>query len=98
MGAFGNYHHNPKLETDFSQLRTVSVIANFNTNGKIRPEYFRLVNPDQSEETFKIDFIKYTRDYDNPSRILFCCLYKNYGRQFEVGLMFYVMECIWTII
>ena len=98
MGAFGNYPHNPKPEIDFSQLKTVSVIATFNIEGKIRPDYFRMVNPDQSEETFKIDAIKYTRDIVNPSRIiLFCCLYNNYGRQLEVNLVFYVRECRWVI-
>lgn len=95
MGAFGNYHYNPKPEIDFSQLRTVLVVANFNTEGKFKPEYFRVVNSDQSESTFKIDVIKYIREYHN--RILFCCLYSNYGRQHEVSLVFYVSERVWVI-
>ena len=96
--AFGNYPHNPKPEIDFSQLRTVPVIATFNTEGKIRPDYFSCTNPDQSIEKFKIETIKYTREYDNPNRILFCCIYKNYSKRHEVNLVFYVMERKWIII
>jgi thiamine pyrophosphokinase len=96
MFSYSVHHYNPKPETDFSQLRTVSVVANFNTIGKFKPEYFRVVNSDQSEATFKIDAIKYTREYDN--RILFCCLYSNHGKQLEVGLMFYINECVWVIV
>jgi hypothetical protein len=95
MGAFGNYPYNPKPETDFSKLRTVSVIANFNTEGKFIPIYFRYVNPDESEQTIKIDAIKFTRE--KADRILFCCLFTNYGRQQEVILTFYIKECIWVI-
>lgn len=95
MGAFGNHHYNTKPVTDFTKLRTVSVIANFNTEGKFIPLYFRIVNPDQSEQTFKIDSVKFTREYDN--RILFCCLFTNHNQQQEVNLTFYVMECVWTI-
>jgi hypothetical protein len=95
MGAFGNYPYNPKPETDFSKLRTVSVIANFNTEGKFIPIYFRLVNPDQSEDTIKIDAIRFIREKSDS--ILFCCLYTSYGRQQEVLLRFYIKECRWTI-
>lgn len=95
MGAFGNYPHIEKPKIDFSQLNTVSVIANFNPEGKIKPEYFKFVNADQSEKTIKIDSIKYTKEYDN--RISFCCIYTIYGKQREVMLTFYVAECIWVI-
>lgn len=96
MGAFGNYYYNPKLEIDFSQLKTVSVITNFNAEGRFKPEYFRVINPDQSETTFKIDTVKFTREYDN--RILFCCVYTNNRRQCEIILIFYVLECCWVIV
>jgi hypothetical protein len=95
MGAFGNYSYNPKPKTDFSQLRTIPVIATFNAEGKIRPDYFRITNTDQSVDTYKIDTVKYTKDYDN--RIVFYCLFTNGKRQQEVNLVFYVMECIWTV-
>lgn len=95
MGAFGNYHHNPKPVTDFTKLRTVPVIANFNTEGKIRPEYFRVVNPDQSEKTYKIDAVKVSKV--NGNVISFICLFTNYGKQREVLLKFYVEESKWTV-
>lgn len=95
MGAFGNYSYNPKPETDFSKLKTVSVIANFNTEGKFIPVYFKYINPDKSEQTIKIDTVKFTRDKGD--YISFCCLFTNHSRQQEVVLTFYVMECIWII-
>ena len=95
MGAFGNYSYSPKPVTDFTKLKTVSVIANFNTEGKFIPVYFRTIHPDQSEKTIKIDAVKFTRDKGNC--ISFYCLFNNHGRQQEVILTFYVMECIWTI-
>lgn len=94
---FGNYHHNPKSEIDFSKLRTVSVIANFNINGDIRPEYFRIVNPDHTEETFKVEFVKLTKIIHCPSRILFRCCYTNHNKYREIDLVYYVNECVWTI-
>jgi hypothetical protein len=97
MGAFGNYSYNPKQEVDFSLLKTIPVVTTFNKEGKIRPDYFRLVNPDQSEETIKINAIKYTKEYNKPIRILFRCICNIYGRQFEVNLVFYVNECKWIV-
>lgn len=95
--AFGNYPYNPKPVIDFDKLNAVPVVATFNTDGKIRPDYFGYTNPDEFMEKFKVEAIKYTREYDNPCRILFCCVYSNYGRQLEVNLVFYVMECMWII-
>lgn len=98
MGAFGNYPYNPKLETDFSQLKTISVIANFNTEGNFKPEYFHVVNSDQSETTYKIETVKFTREYDNPYRILFCCMFNNNCWQQEINLVYYVMKCRWVAV
>jgi hypothetical protein len=95
--AFGNYPHNPKQIIDFDKLHVVPVVTTFNTEGKIRPDYFGFTNPDGSVEKFKIETVKYTREYDNPSRILFCCSYKNYGKLYEVNLVYYIRECRWTI-
>ena len=95
MGAFGNYPYNPKPVIDFDKLNTVSVIVNFNVGGKIKPEYFRYINSDESEQTIKIDTVKFTRD--KGERISFCCMFTNHGRQQEVILTFYVIECIWII-
>lgn len=95
--AFGSYPYNPKPVTDFTKLRTVPVIATFNTQGKIRPDYFCYTNLDESMERFKIASVKYTKEYDSPSRILFYCIYRNYGKLYEVNLVFYVIECRWII-
>jgi len=94
---FGFYPHNPKPEIDLSQLRTVSVIANFNVNGDIRPECFRIVNPDQTEDTFKVEFVKLTKILHCPSRILFRCCYTNNNKHCEIDLVYYVDQCVWII-
>jgi hypothetical protein len=95
--AYGNYSYNNNKQIDFSQLRSVPVIATFNTEGKIRPDYFGYTNPDESVEKLKIKSIKYTREYNHPARMLFCCVYNNYGKQHEASLMFYVDEYMWVL-
>jgi hypothetical protein len=95
MGAFGNYNCDTKTAIDFSNMNTVTVMTNFNTIGKFVPVLFRIINPDTSEETVKVDSIKYTKELSN--RISFCCLCSNGNRQHEVILTFYIMECVWII-
>jgi len=95
MSAFGNYNYNPKTKIDFTQLNIVTVITNFAKDSKFVPVLFRNVNPDASEETVRIDKVKYIKELDN--RIVFCCLVNNGKRQQEIMLTFYVMECVWVL-
>jgi hypothetical protein len=95
MGAFGNYSYNPKPKIDFSKLNTVSVIVNFNAERKFVPIYFRYIYPDESEQTIKIDTIKFTKDKGDS--ISFRCLFTNHEMRQEVILTFYVAECVWII-
>ena len=85
----------PKHFIDYNKCTPVTVMVNFAPNGKMLPIYIRWTYPDQSEETIKIDAIKFTRDKGDC--ISFYCLFNNHGRQQEVILTFYVMECRWVV-
>jgi hypothetical protein len=93
--AFGNYSYNPKPKIDFSKLKAVDVNVVFNTLGEMKPLSFRYVLPDESIDIYKKEIIKFTRDKGD--RISFYCMITNHGRQQEVILTFYVMECIWVV-
>jgi hypothetical protein len=95
MGAFGNYPAPKKFEIDYSKNRPIEVIASFNIEGKFIPLYFKYVAEDQTAYKYKIDAIKYTRDYDRST--LFCCLYTNNGKQYELLLSYWHNEHLWTI-
>jgi hypothetical protein len=95
MGAFGNYPTPHKFQIDFTRNRPVEVIANFNTEGKYIPIYFKYVTDDQEQHIYKIDAIKYSREYNHHTS--FCCVYTNFGRKYEILLHFYVNECIWCM-
>lgn len=95
MGAFGNYPAPKKFEVDYTKNHPVQVVANFNPEGKFIPIYFKYVDDDQSEYTYKIESIKYSREYKHHTS--FCCVYINHGRKYEILLHFYVNECIWVL-
>lgn len=95
MGAFGNYSQPAKFEIDFTKNRPIDVIANFNPEGKFIPIYFKYEAEDQTIYKYKIDAIKYTKD--NEQRTLFCCLYTNNRKQYELLLSFWINDHIWTI-
>jgi hypothetical protein len=95
MGAFGNYHQPIKYQIDYTHNKPIEVIANFNTEGKYKPEYFRYIADNDEQFTYKIDSIKYFREYDNYD--LFCCGYTNHGKQYEILLRFHTIHCLWTL-
>jgi hypothetical protein len=92
---FLNHYTPPKYYIDFTKNQAVSVIVNFAADGRFMPVYIRYISSDQSEITYKIDSVKWFRDYSN--RIVFCCFITNYGKQVEVLLSFHLMECTWTM-
>jgi hypothetical protein len=95
MGAFGNYYTVPKYQIDYYQNKPIEVVANFAPTKKYKPEYFLYITEDQVRHTFKIEYIKWMREYKDYDA--FCCLYSNYGRQHEIILRYHKSLCIWTI-
>lgn len=94
MPYFTPYNNKP-IEIDFNRYQPVSVISNFAKDGRCKPEYIRLVMPDESEVTHKITGFKYTREYKD--HILYCCTIRINNRQQEILLYFYFTLCIWVI-
>jgi hypothetical protein len=95
MGAFGNYPIPHKYEVDFTQNQPVAVNVTFNTIGKYKPESFVYITPDQERHIYKIQTIRWQRPYDHYDA--FCCVYTNYGKQYEILLKFHIKQCVWTI-
>lgn len=53
----------------------VDVIATFNVQGKIKPNYIRLEDEDHTLRTYKIENIVYSKEekYSGIPVLLFCC-------------------------
>ena len=53
----------------------VDVIATFNVQGKIKPNYIRLEDENHALQTYKIESILYSRDenYAGVAAMAFCC-------------------------
>lgn len=83
------------INIDYDKCIPVSVIINFSKDGKMLPLYIRWINNDESEETLKVDSVKYTKDIDGG--ITYCCYVIRNGWRKEVNLTFYVKECLWVL-
>ncbi|MDF2511101.1 MAG: hypothetical protein K0S04_967 [Herbinix sp.] len=94
MGAFGNYARQLKYSIDFNQERPIEVTVLFYPDGKYRPNYFRYISDTSERYTYKIDLVKYVRNFAHYD--LFCCTYTNYGLRHEVILKYYHAHSIWT--
>ena len=90
-----NYSFAYNHTNNFSGNQTVAVVANFAVDGRFMPIYFRFVSDDSSENTYKINGIKYSRDKHDS--ILFYCLITNEGIQHQVILSFYYKDCLWKL-
>lgn len=86
----------PKHEIDFNRYKPITVTSYCSFSGEIKPLAFRYISDDESETTFKIDSIKFTKEIKGG--FSYCCLFNNHGRQQEVILIFYVMEHLWVIL
>ena len=95
MGAFGNYAKQLKYSIDFDHEKAVDVTALFYADGKYRPKYFRYSSDTCERYSYKIDFIKYVRNFTYYD--LFCCTYINYGINQEILLKYYHAYSIWTM-
>jgi hypothetical protein len=90
---FFNSPAEPHCYVDTSKFTPVAVIVNFSVEGKMMPIYLRYIHADQSEETIKIDGIKYTKDMLGGFSM--CCIISLYGYNREVILNYYVKDCRW---
>lgn len=95
MPFFDTPDRNDKITIDYSRCRPISVVMSHKANGQFIPIYFRAIKPDESEQTVKIDIVKFIKE--KKGCISFHCLVTNYDRQQEVILTFYVLEHIWVL-
>lgn len=93
--AYGKYNEQHKVELDNTLYCPVSVNCTFNVLGEVRPDYVQIINPDESNETFKIQGIKSHKSI--PYGIQFVCLINDCDIQKEIKLSFFTQKCIWAI-
>ena len=93
--SFYNFNVDLQSYSDGTKIQPIVVIANFTKDGKIRPEIIRYALPDESYVQVKVDQIKYYRD--NSGHLVFCCLFTNYGRQYEILLTYHIKDHCWTM-
>jgi hypothetical protein len=80
---------------DFSHCTPVSVISNFNPEGKILPIYIALTDLYNNTWKTKIDGVKYTKD--KPGCISYCCVYTVGRFKREIMLTYYIKEHLWVM-
>jgi hypothetical protein len=84
-----------KINVEFDKLRTLSVIAVYNQEGKIKPLYVSLVDLYGNVCKTKIEGVKYTKDFKD--RKSFICLYKSGDVLRECMLTFYIKDHRWVL-
>ncbi len=92
---FFETNRKPEFEIDYSRCQSVSVIANYNPAGKIRPVFVCLEDLYGNACKAKIEGVKYTKEM--PGGYSFCCVYKSGNRLRECTLIFYIREHLWVL-
>lgn len=87
--------YEPTTFIDYNKHSPISVVTNFAPSGKMLPIYIRYIHPDQSEETIKVDGVKYTKDIQGG--IVYCCLVTISNYQKQIFLTYYIKEHLWVI-
>lgn len=90
---FQKPYHEPQYFIDPNKFTPATVVVNFAPDGKMLPIFLRITHPDKSEETIKIDGVKYTKDIQGG--ISYCCLITINGWQKQIILNYYVNDHTW---
>jgi hypothetical protein len=77
----------------------VDVIATFNVQGKIKPNYIRLEDEDHVLHTYKIENIVFSREekYAGVPVILFCCNILRGGIMQTIHIKYHVKSHQWVL-
>lgn len=78
-----------------SNSQPVSVIANFNADGKIMPAFLSIEDYYGNVCKTKIDGVKYTKEGNGYTT--YCCLISNNYRQQQINLTFYIHDHVWVL-
>lgn len=78
----------------------VDVIATFNVQGKIRPNYIRLEDEEHTLQTFKIENIVFSREekYAGMPAIHFCCNIIRNGCTQLIHIKYHVKTHQWVLV
>lgn len=78
----------------------VDVIATFNVQGKIKPNYIRLEDEEHTLQTYKIENIVFSREekYAGLPAIHFCCSIIRNGCSQLIHIKYYVQTHQWILV
>ena len=78
----------------------VDVIATFNVQGKIKPNYIRLEDESHALQTYKIESILYSREenYAGIPVMLFCCNILLGDRMQMINIKYHIKTHQWVLI
>lgn len=86
---------NTNTAPDIKKGQPLSVIAVYNSEGKIKPLYISLTDLYGNVCKAKIEGVKYTKD--GKGYKTYCCLYNNGYRQQQINLTFYIDNHFWIL-
>lgn len=79
----------------------VDVIATFNVQGKIKPNYIRLEDDNHALQTYKIESIVFSREekYAGMPAILYCCnIIRENGCMQMIHIKYHVKTHQWVLV
>ena len=78
----------------------VDVIATFNVQGKIKPNYIRLEDDSHALQTYKIENIVYSKEekYAGVSTLVFCCNIKPGNTMQMINIKYHIKTHQWVIV
>lgn len=78
----------------------VDVVATFNVQGKIKPNYIRLEDEEHTLHTYKIENIIFSREekYAGLPVILFCCNIMRNGYMQIIHIKYHVNTHQWVLV
>lgn len=87
--------NNTNINIDYTNCFPVSVIANYNAEGKIMPVYLSITDLYENVFKIKIDNVQSTKDGNGYKT--YCCTIHNKYRSQLINLRFYTMEHLWVL-
>jgi len=78
----------------------VDVIATFNVQGKIKPNYIRLEDYNHALQTYKIETVIYSREenYSGIPVLLFCCNIKRDDCMQMINIKYHIKTHQWVLV
>lgn len=93
-------HYGISMEVVRMFSMPVDVIATFNVQGKIKPNYIRLEDEKHTLQTYKIENIVFSREekYAGVPILLFCCNILRGGVMQMINIKYHIKTHQWVLI